>query len=270
MRIIDTHCHPQFSQYNPDRDSVIKHALDAGISMICVGTDLELSRQAVALTEKYENPPSPDSFGRASIWATVGSHPNEIHQVKSLSSQSDELYEFEKLATHRRVAAIGEIGLDYFHTKDLEKRNVQKKVFQDFIELALEMRKPIIIHSRDAFGDTLDILREASQKRLSGVVHSFTGTPKEAHSYIELGFFIGLNGIITFSDSYNDLVDNLPLKYVLCETDAPFLAPAPYRGQRNEPAHVIDIARHIAMIKNVSFEEVCKITAQNAVSLFKL
>ncbi len=253
IRLIDSHCHVQHPRYDADRETVIRHSLDAGIGMIVVGNDRESSRQAVALAEHYDG-----------IWAAVGLHPND-----DLSEVWDAGV-FCELANHSKVVAIGETGLDYYHSPDMNERRLQHERFQQHLSLARETQKPLIIHSREALDDTFVLLREAAQEGLRGVVHSFTGTPEQAHKFLELGFFIGLNGIITFSDSYDALVDNIPLDHTLCETDAPFLAPIPHRGKRNEPSYVSIVARHIASRRSVSFEEICRITTQNAEGLFKL
>lgn len=251
--MIDSHCHPQFPQYDSDREKVIRRALDGGVQMVCVGTDLEKSQQAIELAEKREG-----------IWATIGSHPNDPTDQLQIS-------DFEKLLKHPKVVAVGEVGLDYYRTKEPGKQERQKEVFKQFLELAGEYNKPLIIHSRFAFADTYELLKAISYKLKAGaVIHSFTYTWLEARQFLALGLHIGLNGIITFTDQYNETVKNAPLECVLLETDAPFLAPAPHRGQRNEPLWVKAVAEQIAAIKNISVEAVAATTTANTKKLFSL
>ncbi len=261
--LFDTHCHVQDSKYDADREAVIQRALDAGVGMICVGTDLEMSRKAVALAEKYEG-----------IWASVGLHPND---------NLDEVYdqsEYEKLAVHPKVVAIGEVGLDYYRTTDEDKKKFQKERFLKQIELAIQVNKPLIIHCRDAHADMTEILAtnhlpagqagSSLTTSLRGVIHSFTGTYNEARRYIELGFSSGVNGIITFAKQYDETIINLPVDKLLLETDAPYLSPVPYRGQRNEPMHVLEVAKKVAELRGISLEDIMRKTYDNTQKLFKL
>ena len=257
--MIDSHCHPQFPQYDADREEVIKRTLAAGCGMICVGTDLDMSKKAIELAEKYDGPPSPGGFGGASIWATVGLHPHDVGAEMKIE-------DFEELAKHPKVVAIGETGLDYYRTSEKEKQEKQKDVFRQFLELAVEMKKPAVIHCRNAYEDMLDILKN---NPVAGVVHSFTGSFDLAREFLDLGLYLGLNGIITFTDEYNDMVAKIPLNRILIETDAPYLAPVPHRGKRNEPLYVEFVARRIAEIKKISFEEVVEKTRENTMKLFK-
>lgn len=264
--LFDSHCHPQFLQYDTDREEVIKRTLAAGCGMICVGTDLEMSRKAIGLAEKYDGPPSPGGFGRAGIWATVGCHPNE-------SINEFQIVDYEELAKHPKVVAIGETGLDYYRIKNPELRIKQQEVFRQFLELSKKLGKPIIIHCRDAHDDLLTILNSHSlipKLSLRGVIHSFTGTAIDATKYLNLGFYIALNGIITFSDAYDEFIKVLPLNRFLIETDAPYLAPEPYRGKRNEPLYVAEVAKKIARLKGISYHEVVSATFENTKKLFKI
>lgn len=254
IELFDSHCHLQFPQYDADREEVIKRTLAAGCGMICVGTDLEMSKKAIELTEKYDG-----------IWATVGSHPNESGEFK--------IADYEELAKHPKVVAIGEIGLDYYRTPEKEKQEKQKEAFRQFLELAKKLGKPIIIHCRDAHDDLLAILNSHSlipKLGLRGIIHSFTGTSADATRYLKLGFYIGLNGIITFSDAYDEFIKVLPLNRILIETDAPYLAPAPFRGKRNEPLYIAEVAKKIAKLKGVSYHEVISATFENTKELFKI
>jgi TatD DNase family protein len=263
--MIDSHCHPQFPQYDADREEVIKRTLAAGCGMICVGTDLEMSKKAIELAEKYDG-----------IWATVGCHPNE--SIKEL-----QIADYEELAKHLKVVAIGETGLDYYRTPEKNKQEKQKEIFQQFLELSEKLGKPIIIHCRDplrraegeasAHNDLLAILNSHSlipNLSLRGVIHSFTGTSADATRYLKLGFYIALNGIITFSDAYDEFIKVLPLNRFLIETDAPYLAPEPYRGKRNEPLYVAEVAKKIAELKGMDYDKIASTTFENTKKLFNI
>lgn len=253
MKVIDTHCHPQFPQYDADRGEVLARAEDAGVGMVCVGTDLEMSRAAVALAEAHEE-----------MWASVGAHPNDIQRVSA--------DDFGQLLRHPKVVAIGEIGLDYYRTPDIEAQSRQREVFDEFLILARAHKKPIIVHCRDG---SSPLAASAYEDLLTfplpvGVIHSFTGTAEQAKAFLDRGMYIGLNGIVTFSTSYNAMVDAIPPERLLLETDSPYLAPPPHRGRRNEPLHVLEVARYIAKIRNISFETLTKQTTKNARTLFKI
>lgn len=250
MKLIDTHCHPQMSQYDNDRGEVIKRTLDGEIGMICVGTDLEMSEKAVALADNYK-----------SIWAAVGLHPND-----NLDEEFD-LKKYKQLAQNEKVIAIGEIGLDFYRTPDKEKQEKQKKRFEEQIKLAKETNKPIIMHCRQAYDEVFEILKN---NPIGGVAHSFTDTWGNAKKVFDLGFYVGFNGIITFTEQYDEIVINSPLDRILIETDAPYLAPVPYRGKRNEPLYVVEVAKKIAKLKNVPVEKVFEQTTNNAIKLFRL
>jgi TatD DNase family protein len=256
MKLVDTHCHPQFIQYDTDRDDVLKRAFDVGISMIAVGTDLETSRKAIELAQAHEQ-----------IWASVGLHPNEELGKEYFQGP------YKDFARNSRVVAIGEVGLDYYRTPEEDKKKMQQERFEQQLDLAIELDKPLIIHCRDAHADMLAMLKKAQTDhgtKLRGVIHSFTGTWMEAKRYIELGFYIGLNGIATFSRDYDETVTQLPADRILLETDAPYLTPIPHRGKRNEPSYVAEVAAALAGIRGVSVEEIASTTATNAHTLFGL
>src|SRR3989344_4062985 len=265
--MIDTHCHPQYFKFDEDREAMLQRAFDAGIKMICVGTDYEMSQKAIELARQHEG-----------MWASVGLHPNDNLDEKYDSSV------YEKLAGHQKLVAIGEIGLDYYRTPDIEQQKIQKARFLEQISLAIRLNKPMIIHCRSgstplhqsdsgqvttsAHQDMYDILSQNPDAR--GVIHSFTGTWTDAEKYLKLGFYIGLNGIITFARDYDESVQNIPLDSILLETDAPYLTPIPHRGKRNEPGYVKYVAEKIAELKKISVEEVENVTDQNAIDLFGL
>lgn len=231
--------------------------------MICVGTDLETSKQGIELAQKYEG-----------IWATVGLHPNDI-------PDDFDIMVYHNILRHPRVVAIGEVGLDYYRTPEPEKQKKQKEVFEQFIDLAQRTKKPMVLHFRDSpkgssgrvHKDALEIL----PKDITGVSHSFTGNLEEAREYLNRGMYLGFNGIITFLPAgrqalgmYDEIVKYAPLEQILLETDAPYLTPEPYRGQRNEPAYVIEVARKIAELKNIPLEKVIEQTTNNCKKLFNL
>lgn len=252
IKVIDTHCHPHHVQYDRDREVMLQRALDAGVAMIGVGVDWEASQKEIEIASQHDG-----------MWASVGLHPND-----NLGEQYDQ-DSYEKLASHPKVVAIGEVGLDYYRTTDEEKKKLQCERFERQIELAHQLRKPLIIHCRDAHADMIEILKANSYKlKAGGVIHSFTGTYADAKTYVELGFHIGLNGIITFARDYDDAVTRIPLEYILLETDAPYLTPEPYRGKRNEPAYVTYVAEQIARLRNLPIQEVIEQTTGNAKKLF--
>lgn len=225
--------------------------------MICVGTDLETSRQGIALAQKHEG-----------IWASVGLHPNDNLNEKF------EAKEYEELLKMPKVVAIGEVGLDYYRTPEPEKQKKQKEVFEQFIDLAQRTKKPMILHFRDSpkgssgrvHKDALAIL----PKDIAGVSHSFTGSLEEAKEYLNRGMYLGFNGIITFARQYDEVVKYTPLEQILLETDAPYLTPEPYRGQRNEPPYVVEVAKKVAELKGESLEKVIEITTKNCQNLFSV
>lgn len=249
--IFDTHCHPQFPHYDKDREQILARANESGVKMICVGTDLNMSKEAIKLSEEHKN-----------IWATVGAHPNDINDIV--------MDDFVHMMNEKMVVAIGEVGLDYYRTVDKEKQKEQRGVFEQFINLAYQYQKPLVIHCRNAHKDAIDVLKSARDILCGGVIHSFTGTLDEAKEYLELGFYLGFNGIITFARQYDETVIYTPLERIFLETDAPYLTPEPYRGKRNEPAYVIEVAKQIGKIKNLLFDRIINVTTQNTVDLFKI
>jgi TatD DNase family protein len=221
-----------------------------------VGTDLETSKKGIELAQKHDN-----------MWASVGLHPNDIPDELRITN-------YELWLKEEKVVGIGEVGLDYYRTPELEKQKKQKKVFEEFIDLAQRTKKPMILHFRDSpkgssgrvHKDALEIL----PKNIAGVSHSFTGNLNEAREYLNRGIYLGFNGIITFAKQYDEVVKYAPLEQILLETDAPYLTPEPYRGQRNESAYVAEVAKRIAEIKNISMERVIEQTTKNCKSLFNL
>ena len=259
MNYIDTHCHLNFSQYHQDMEEVIARAFEAGVfRLINVGIDIQTSQESINLASRYQN-----------IFASVGIHP---HNTREVSGKI--MAQLESLAQEAKVIAIGEIGLDYFGY--LSTKNVQKNVFIDQLKLALKLKKPVIIHCRDAYQDVLDILDQIYlpevTDRSPGVIHSFSSGIHYLQEFLKRGFYIGFNGMITYpgNEQLAKVVRIAPIERLLIETDAPFLTPQDYRGQRNEPIWVIEVAKTIAQLKDLSLEEVARLTTDNATRLFGL
>lgn len=266
--LFDSHTHVQFPEFDADRDAVVKRALEEGIWMVNVGTNVESSKKAVELTHGYKE----------GVFATVGIHPVRDEISNGASPHDAEAnYDFttiEELARDSKVVGIGETGLDYFRSQEVKSdKERQKELFVKHIELAQKVGKPLIIHCRDAHDDLLSILKSyfLNRKSLNGVMHFFGGEGawENLDKYLEMGFYISLAGVITFSN-YKDTenIKKIPLERILIETDAPYVAPEPYRGKRNEPSYVKFVAEKLTEIKGISFEEVAEQTMQNTLALF--
>ena len=253
--LIDSHAHIQGKEYAGEIDAVIARAHEAGVEkIIAVGGagDMSSNTDAIALANSF-----PD------IYATVGMHP---HDAKDVSA--DELKELRELAADPKVVAVGETGLDYYY--DHSPREVQRRVFAEFIHMARETELPIVVHERDAALDVATLLRSEGEGKLRGVIHCFTGNYEAARAYLDLGFYISFTGIITFknANALREVVRQVPLERMLVETDSPYLAPVPHRGKRNEPAYVRYIAETIAGIEAKPLEEIAHATTQNVRELF--
>lgn len=255
--LIDSHCHFNFNAFDQDREEVLVRARAAGVvALINPGTDLADSRQIVTLAEKNPN-----------LYAAVGFHPND-----AASFDETALAELHTLAGYPKVVAVGEIGLDYHWDK--APRPVQWRVFEQQLALAKEVGKPVIIHQREAAADTMAVLRQwgAGQKHPGLVLHSFSGDRAMAEEALELGFYLGVSGPVTFKNARDlpEIVIATPPERLLVETDAPFLAPHPFRGKRNEPAYVKLVAERIAALKGLSLAEMSRRLTENTVALFRL
>ena len=265
MNYFDAHTHVNFVAYNDDREATILRAKDAGVSMNCVGTQIDTSKATVALAEKYDN-----------IFATIGLHPihtaKSYHDVKELGpsfakasegkeetegfTSRGEVFDFaayEKLGKSPRVIAIGECGLDYYRA-DESTKDLQKEVFIQQIELANTLNKPLMLHVRSAYDDAFEVLK--AHAKVKGDVHFFAGDWATAKKFLDFGFTLSFTGVITFTEDYDEVIKNTPLDMLLSETDAPYVTPAPHRGKRNEPAYVELVVRRIAEIRGENFEEV--------------
>jgi TatD DNase family protein len=256
---IDSHSHIEMSDFDHDREAVIKRALDAGVEIIvCVGNgDVANDSHAAAFRLAEEHP---------FIYTTVGVHPHEARLL------DDELYaKLKDLSQHPRVIAWGEIGLDYHY--DNSPREVQQEAFKRQLRMARERQLPISIHTREAEADTLALLEEEwKDSGLGGVIHCFTGTRAFAEAAVELGFLISFSGVVTFKNAVDlrETARRLPVDKLLIETDAPFLSPVPYRGRRNEPAYVVETGGVIADLRGTSSDEIGRMTSENFRRLFDL
>ena len=253
--MIDTHCHINDKAFNEDVEGYIKDANAQGVThFICVGYDLKSSIKAVNLSKKY-----------SCIYAAVGIHPSELVKMNS-----NDFNEIEKLISNEKVIAVGEIGLDYYWEKDPAKKEQQKEYFIRFINLANKYNLPIIIHSRDATNDTYEIVKNNLVTR-GGIVHCYAAGKDYVDRYIKLGFYFGIGGTVTFKNAVNvkEAVKIIPLEKLLLETDAPYLAPVPFRGTTNHSKYIPYIVDTIASLKNTSKQEICDITDNNFKKLFK-
>ena len=251
--LIDSHAHIQLSQFNRDRDAVLKRADDAAISTILViGFDMETSLGAVELAKRHPQ-----------IYATVGMHP---HDAKDLTP--DILKTFRELAAHPKVIALGEMGLDYY--RNLSPRQLQKEAFEKQLDLAEALQMPIIIHNRDAYMDILPILEARKPGSVRGVLHCFTGDVALMHRSLAIGFHIGIGGIVTYPSAKDvrAVAKEVPEDRLLIETDCPWLAPQFRRGKRNEPAYVRAVAEKIAELRDTSVETIGEATTKNFQTLF--
>ena len=252
--LIDTHCHLQFKEYDVDREETIARAKAAAVSvLLCVGTDVLLSGAANALAQKHPF-----------IYSSVGFHP---HEAKDFSESV--FHELRDMTKATKVVAIGEIGLDYY--RNLSPAEDQKRCLRRMLDLAEEFRHPVLLHIRDAYPDTLTLLRERKAP-IRGLNHCFSGSVEELKAVLDLGLYVSFAGNITYpkADSLREAVRACPLDRMLLETDAPYLAPQSYRGKRNEPAYVRETAGAIAGLKGISLEAVEGATTENAYSLFPM
>lgn len=252
--LIDTHCHLDFPDFAPEQEEVVARARAQGVArFITISTHVEKFAAIAAIAERYED-----------VFCTVGTHPNHAHEEREASAA-----ELVELARHEKCVGIGEAGLDYHYDK--APRELAHRVFRTHIAAARESGLPLVIHSRDADADCAEILREEMGKgAFKALLHCFTSSRALAETAVELGLYISFSGVVTFKNSseLREVARDVPLERLLVETDAPFLAPVPHRGKRNEPAYVADTARTLAAAKGVTFEEMAAQTTANALALF--
>jgi TatD DNase family protein len=258
MELTDSHAHIDFPQFAEDRDAMLERARAAGVTtLLAIGTGPGPEKPGAAL---------PFAEQHDWIYATVGIHPHEAKEVTARH-----LDELSKLAKHPKIIAWGEIGLDYFY--DHSPRELQQNVFREQMVLAAKAKLPIIIHCRDAWTDCLNLLEEHWRTTgLGGILHCFSSSLEDARRGIEMGFLISFAGNSTYPKAQNlrDVAKELPLEKILIETDSPYLAPQPWRGKRNEPAYVVEVARMLASVRNLSPDEVAAATSENFRRLFRL
>ena len=250
--LVDTHCHIYSDQFDPDRVLVLERAQAAGVErLIAVGYDLPSSEMAIELAQR-----------EPMIWATAGIQPHY-----ALSTTNADLARLRELLAQPRVVALGEIGLDYYHDRAPHDR--QETLFRQQLLIARELALPVVIHSRDAIADTVRILQDAARGQ-TGVMHSFSGNWAYAEACLEVGFYLSFSGPLTFKKAteLHDVARRAPLDRIVVETDAPYLTPHPFRGKRNEPAHVRYVAEALATLRGVAFAEIAQALAANTAQLF--
>lgn len=259
--IFDTHAHYDDEAFDLDRDKILNNLKNEGIiNVVNIGANLESSKTSIALAKKYD-----------SVYAAVGVHPD---QTKELNDENFKT--LCEMAKEEKVVAIGEIGLDYYW--DATDREIQKFWFKKQLHLAMEEKLPVVIHSRDAAADTLEMVKEATSyakaqnKSLTGIIHCFSYGTEIADFYLKHGFYLGIGGVVTFKNGrkLKEVVMKAPLSSLVLETDCPYLAPVPYRGKRNYSGYLSHVVEEIALIKNVSTEEVIRQTTENARKVYQL
>ena len=255
MALIDTHAHLNMAEFDNDREEVIKRANENSVKYIVnIGYDIDSSRESVELADKYNQ-----------IFAAIGVHPHDAKNVKY-----DFIDELSVLLNNKKVVAIGEIGLDYY--RNISPPDIQKEIFRKQLEFALSSNMPVIIHSRDAEEDTLDILENYINKLKGGIFHAFSGSSKFLTRYLDTGFYFGIGGVITFKNANNlrTLLKRLPIKRLVVETDSPYLTPIPYRGKRNEPSYVIFARDMIGNLLNIEKDRLDNILFENSIRILEI
>ncbi len=252
--IFDSHAHYDDEQFDSDRDSLLEEINLSGIKRIVnVASDIESSYKCIHLSEKYDW-----------IYASVGIHPEFADRLNDES-----IGELSSLLNRDKVVALGEIGLDYYY--DDVPRDVQRRAFERQLELSVQKNVPVIIHDRDAHGDTLSIVKSFGGK-VRGIMHCFSGSKEFAEEMLKLGFYISFSGSVTFKNAKNlaEAAQVVPDDRILAETDCPYLTPVPHRGKRNSSLYLPDTIRHLAVLRSVSFDSMCKITYENACRVFNI
>lgn len=252
--LTDTHAHILDEQFKEDFSDVLSRIQCEMDYVVNIGCNFNDIKPTVALTEQYDF-----------LYAGIGLHPEDVSSYDDAKWQ-----ELCELARHPRVVGIGETGLDYYW--EPEKKEEQKVLFHRHIELALALNKPLIVHDRDAHGDTLDILTHSRAKEVGGIVHAFSGSVEMAKELIKHNFFIGLGGVLTFKNAKKavEVAEAIPLEYIVLETDCPYMTPVPFRGKRNEPVYTRYVAEKLAEIKNISVEEVLETTWRNGKHVYRI
>ena len=252
--IFDTHAHYDDRQFEEDREELLGSMRENGVELIVdAASDIASWDKIEQLTDRYPF-----------IYGAIGVHPDEVGEL-----DEEKMQRMEKLLSGEKMVAVGEIGLDYYWEK--EKRDLQKKWFIRQLELARQLDLPVIIHSREAAADTMEIMKQHA-KGLDGVIHCFSYSPEQAKEYVKMGFYLGIGGVVTFKNAkkLKEVVQEIPLEALVLETDSPYLAPVPHRGKRNNSQNLVYVAEEIAALKGVSYEEVVRQTTENAKKLYRL
>jgi TatD DNase family protein len=259
LKFFDAHTHANLAAFKDDHKEVVGRALSLGVGMVNVGVDKDTSLRAVEIAHEFEN---------EQVFAVIGLHPTDADE-----GTLDYEY-YRNLALDPKVVAIGECGLDYFRLEGNveEKKRKQKEILLEQMKLSKDVEKPLMIHCRSAFPDLIEILDSKPQILNSppGIIHFFSGTKEEAERLVRLGFYFTFGGVITFVRDYDEVIRSIPTERILSETDAPFVAPVPYRGKRNEPAYVIEVAKKLAEIRGISIKEMSERIIENAKKVFKI
>ena len=268
FQYIDVHAHVNFPEFDEDRDIVIKRALDEGVYIVNVGTDIESSKSAISIVEKYKE----------GVYAIVGIHPHEVMKLEKNGLIESTLAELKELVKHPRVIGVGECGLDFFKIEEYNTgievskvKEIQERVFRAQIDIAVDIDKPLMLHCRDSYSETLEILYNYSRVpnvKCRGNAHFFAGSLEQAEAFISCGFTISFTGVITFAKDNEALIKEIPLDKILSETDCPYVAPIPFRGKRAEPLHVKLVVQKIAEIKGISIEKAREQIENNVKQLF--
>ena len=251
--LFDTHAHYDSRQFNPDRDEVLSGLQERGVSLVVnPGCDIPTSRTAVELAERYPF-----------LYAAVGFHPEELE-----GAELSDLEVIRELAKNEKVVAIGEIGLDYYWVKDEEGRRKEQDFFRAQMALAEELNLPVIVHDREAHGDTLAIVKEFPN--VKGVFHCYSGSVEMARELVQMGWMISLTGVLTYKNARKsvEVVEAVPLEHLMIETDSPYMAPVPHRGKRNDSGYVLHVCEKMAEIKGISPEECAAVTLENGKRFF--
>ncbi|MCT4685737.1 TatD family hydrolase [Vallitalea sp.] len=253
--IFESHAHYDDEKFDIDRDDLLERLPNEGVEYIInVAANIDSAYKCVEIAKKYDY-----------IYAAVGVHPDDVENMKK-----EDLKIIKELSAYDKVVAIGEIGLDYYYENS--SKELQKLWFSEQIETAKELKLPIIVHSRDAAKDTMDIIKSTDAKQIGGVIHCYSGSNELAQEYAKMGFYIGVGGVVTFKNAnkLKEVVKKISIDNILIETDSPYLAPVPNRGKRNDSSNLKYVIEQIAEIKDMSYEEVLKSTYENAKKLFRI
>ena len=255
MMIFDTHAHYDDEQFDEDRDELLASMQACGVEAVTnIGASLATSQNTIELTKKYPF-----------VYGAIGVHPNEVEDLNE-----DGIAWLKENSGLPKIVAVGEIGLDYYW--DEPGREVQKKWFLRQLELAREVKLPVVIHSRDAAKDTLDIMKSFHAENLGGVIHCFSYTKEMAREYLNMGFFLAIGGVVTFKNAkkLKEVVEYMPMEQMVLETDCPYLSPVPNRGKRNSSLNLPYVVEEVARLKGISVDEVIEITNRNAKTMYRL